>query len=63
LEYSKLPTFDIEKMAERRSTKEIYQAVLGVHAVSSSNWASFREKPYQEYPKPASVYEELFKGV
>jgi hypothetical protein len=42
----------VERMDERRLTKEIYEAGAGGNAGRGRpNWGSFREGPGQEYPK------------
>jgi hypothetical protein len=56
----------VERMDEKRLTKEIYEAVLGGNAVRGrprrkffDQIGQFRERPCQEYPIPASMYEEF----
>jgi hypothetical protein len=51
---------------EKRLTKYIYEANVGGNAERArprltflDQIGSFRERPGQEYPKPASVYEEF----
>jgi hypothetical protein len=50
----------VKRIDARRLTKEISEAVFGINVVRGRpNWASYRERPVQEYQKPVTMYQEF----